>query len=84
MGEPSNPRGEPRHILGAHHGAGGCHGAGGHVGFWGQSQVGGDLGEPVLDWVRWADGIPGAAECPGGRWFGSLVLPVTGLWAAGR
>lgn len=75
MGEPSNPRGEPGQILGARHGAGGCHGAGGHAGFWGQSQVGGDLGEPVLDWVRWADGIPGAAECPGGGGLAASSFP---------
>lgn len=61
--------------LGAHHRAGGCYAAGGCGGFWGQSQVGGDLGEPVPGWGRWVDSISGAAACPGGGSLAASSFP---------
>ena len=75
MGEPSNPRGKPGQTSGTRDGAGGCHGAGGCGGFWGRSQGGGDLGEPMPGWVWWADGIPGAAACPGGGSLAASSFP---------
>lgn len=47
MGEPSNLRGKPKQIPGPHYRARDCHRAKGYGGFWGRSEVVGDLGEPV-------------------------------------